>query len=143
MTKVTKERCKKRYKQRLPANAAQRTKATKKTAYVCTGGPWDGETLYLSSPNTLPIECSGFKGKYIESEVKGSLVWHNLQKYNVGDIVEALSDVKLEASCDHPKLHCCSAGMEYKIKEVDEYGCVNVGTQAWPHTNHFKLVRRA
>lgn len=70
MTKVTKERCKKRYKQRLPANATQRTKATKKTAYVCNGGPWDGETLYLTTPQTLPINIKGFKGFYKGGNIK-------------------------------------------------------------------------
>lgn len=41
----------------------------KKTAYVMTGGPLDGQTLYLSSPGTLSFSLHGQTGHYNSENV--------------------------------------------------------------------------
>jgi len=36
----------------------------RKTLHVMQGGPWDGKTLRLHSPGTLPITVGGQTGRY-------------------------------------------------------------------------------
>ena len=38
----------------------------KRLKFVLYGGPWNGETLYLHSPGTLPFTVNGESGRYNE-----------------------------------------------------------------------------
>lgn len=41
------------------------SKRIAKKPYKLVGGPWDGETLYLTSPSTLAFEVNGQRGYYV------------------------------------------------------------------------------
>lgn len=44
--------------------AKKRLSKGKRTPYILKGGPWDGQTLHLYSPGTLPFMLKGEKGRY-------------------------------------------------------------------------------
>lgn len=46
--------------------AKKRLSKGKRTPHVLEGGPWDGQTLHLHSPGTLPFMLKGQKGRYNE-----------------------------------------------------------------------------
>ncbi len=47
-------------------NAMARRAPIKKSKFRCLNGPYEGEDLLLSTPNTLTFEVNGFKGRYVQ-----------------------------------------------------------------------------
>ena len=77
MAKVTKANPNAPQRQKLPLTS-KRNPPTVKQRYVCAGGPYNGVTLYLSTPYTIVFSAKGLKGRYI-SKFKHELIWEEIK----------------------------------------------------------------